>query len=312
VSGVIQIEGLRKSYRRLRGGTTVAVDGLDLEVPEGGVFGFLGPNGAGKTTTIRCLLGLVAPGAGHISLLGSDVPRALPDVIRRVGSIVETPTPFPRFTGQRNLEILARIDGIGRKAVDDVLGRVGLGDRGDDLVKTYSLGMKQRLGIAAALLKDPAVLVLDEPANGLDPAGIVEVRELLRRLGAEGRTVFVSSHILSEIQQTADRVAILARGRCVREGAVADVLASKGGEGLIVRLRDLDAGRAALEDAGVGATVAGDTLRLTVAPAEAERVSRILAERGLYVTELRREEIDLETVFLELTRERGSEGELPS
>ena len=226
MSAVIRIEGLRKEYRRLRGGTTTAVDGLDLEVPEGGVFGFLGPNGAGKTTTIRCLVGLVAPGAGRVSMLGADIPRGLPGVIRRVGSIVETPALFPRFTGRRNLQILARIDGIGRAAVDDVLERVGLGDRGDDLVKTYSLGMKQRLGIGAALLKDPALLILDEPANGLDPAGIVEVRELLRRLGAEGRTVFVSSHILSEIQQTADRVAILARGRCVREGAVAEVLAS--------------------------------------------------------------------------------------
>jgi ABC-2 type transport system ATP-binding protein len=312
VSGVIQIDGLRKSYRRLRGGTTVAVDGLDLEVPEGGVFGFLGPNGAGKTTTIRCLLGLVAPSAGRISLLGADVPQALPGVIRRVGSIVETPALFPRFTGRRNLEILARIDGIGRSAVGSVLERVGLGDRGDDLVKTYSLGMKQRLGIGAALLKDPAVLVLDEPANGLDPAGIVEVRELLRRLGAEGRTVFVSSHILSEIQQTADRVAILARGRCVREGAVADVLASKGGEGLIVRLRDPESAKAVLAAAGIDVTVAGDALRVAVAPTESERVSRTLAEHGLYVTELRREEVDLETVFLELTRDQGARPEAAS
>ena len=289
----------------------MAVDGLDLEVPEGGVFGFLGPNGAGKTTTIRCLLGLVAPSAGRISMLGADIPRGLPGVIRRVGSIVETPTQFPRFSGRRNLEILARIDGIGRSAVDDVLARVGLADRGDDLVKTYSLGMKQRLGIGAALLKDPAILLLDEPANGLDPAGIVEVRELLRRLGAEGRTVFVSSHILSEIQQTADRVAILARGRCVREGAVADVLASRGGEGLIVRLRDLEAGRAALAGAGLEAIVTGDALRVVVAPAEGERVSRTLAERGLYVTELRREEVDLETVFLELTRDQDADPESP-
>ncbi len=308
VSAVIRIEGLRKEYRRLRGGTTTAVDGLDLEVPEGGVFGFLGPNGAGKTTTIRCLVGLVAPGAGRVSVLGADIPRELPGVIRRVGSIVETPALFARFTGRRNLEILARIDGIGRSAVDDVLGRVGLGDRADDLVKTYSLGMKQRLGIGAALLKDPALLILDEPANGLDPAGIVEVRELLRRLGAEGRTVFVSSHILSEIQQTADRVAILARGRCVREGAVADVLASQGGEGLIVRLRDLEAGRFALDDAGIASSISGDALRVNVATTEAERVSRTLAERGLYVTELRPEEVDLETVFLELTRDQGIDG----
>jgi len=307
VSGVIRIEGLRKTYRRLRGGTTVAVDGLDLDVPEGGVYGFLGPNGAGKTTTIRCLLGLVAPSAGRIRLLGADVPRALPDVIGRVGSIVETPAMFPRFTGRRNLEILARIDGIGRRAVDDVLERVGLSDRGAEPVKTYSLGMKQRLGIGAALLKDPAVLVLDEPANGLDPAGIVEVRELLRRLGGEGRTVFVSSHILSEIQQTADHVAILARGRCVREGAVSDVLASEGGDGLIVGLRDLEAGRAALTEAGIDATPIGDALRVAVPRDDAERVSRTLAERGLYVTELRREEVDLETVFLELTRDREVE-----
>jgi ABC-2 type transport system ATP-binding protein len=307
VSGVIQIEGLRKEYRRLRGGTTLAVDGLDLEVPEGGVFGFLGPNGAGKTTTIRCLLGLVAPTAGRVSVLGADVPRGLPGVIRRVGSIVEQPALFPRFTGRRNLEVLARLDGIGRAAVDDVLERVGLADRGDHMVKTYSLGMKQRLGIGAALLKDPALLVLDEPANGLDPAGIVEVRQLLRRLSAEGRTVFVSSHILSEIQQTADRVAILARGRCVREDAVADVLASGGGEGLVVGLRDVEAGRTALADAGITASVSGGTLRVPVASSEAERVSRTLAERGLYVTELRPDEVDLETVFLELTRDPDPE-----
>jgi ABC-2 type transport system ATP-binding protein len=303
VSGVIRIEGLRKEYRRLRGGSTLAVDGLDLEVPEGGVFGFLGPNGAGKTTTIRCLLGLVAPSAGRVNVLGADIPGGLPGVIRRVGSIVEQPALFPRFTGRRNLQILARMDGVGRAAVDDVLERVGLADRGDHLVKTYSLGMKQRLGIGAALLKDPALLVLDEPANGLDPAGIVEVRQLVRRLGAEGRTVFVSSHILSEIQQTADRVAILARGRCVREGAVAQVLASGGAEGLVVRLRDLEAGRAALADVGIAASEAGGSLRVTVPPEEAERVSRTLADRGLYVTELRPEEVDLETVFLELTRD---------
>ena len=206
MTGVIEIEGLRKEYRRLRGGRTIAVDGLDLEVPEGGVFGFLGPNGAGKTTTIRCLLGLVAPSAGTVRLLGSEVPKGLPGVIGKVGAIVETPALFPRFSGRRNLQILARIDGIGKATIEEVLTRVGLADRGDDAVRAYSLGMKQRLGIAAALMKDPQVLVLDEPANGLDPAGIVEVRELVRSLGAEGRTVFISSHILSEIQHTADQV----------------------------------------------------------------------------------------------------------
>src|SRR5438552_6503783 len=168
---VIEIEGLRKQYRQLRGEGTVALDGLDLFVPEGGVFGFLGPNGAGKTTTIRCLLGLVRPTTGACRLLGADSGSDLARVIGRVGSIVETPAFYPRFSAQRNLELLGRIHRVGRRAVSDTLERVGLGTRAKDLVKNYSLGMKQRLGIAAALLKDPEVLILDEPAHELDPAG---------------------------------------------------------------------------------------------------------------------------------------------
>ena len=300
---VIEIEGLRKEYRRLRGGRTLAVDGLDLEVPEGGVFGFLGPNGAGKTSAIRCLLGLVALSAGRVRLLDADVPDGLPASIRSVGSIVETPALFPRFTGRRNLEILGRIDGVGSAAIDASLERVGLADRSNDLVRTYSLGMKQRLGIAAALLKDPQVLVLDEPANGLDPAGIVEVRGLLRSLGGEGRTVFVSSHLLSEMQQTADRVAIIARGRLITSGPVDEVLSAGGGAGLIVRLADLRAGFDALVSAGIETAMGDDALRVSLQAQDAERVSRTLAERGLYVTELRPDEVDLETVFLELTRD---------
>jgi ABC-2 type transport system ATP-binding protein len=298
---VIEIEGLRKTYRRLRRPPTVALDGLDLEVPEGGVFGFLGPNGAGKTTTIRCILGLVTASAGRARILGTDVPRGLSRVIRRIGSIVEAPALFPRFTGRRNLEILARIDGIGRDAVDQALDRVGLSARAADMVRTYSLGMKQRLGIAAALLKDPSLLVLDEPANGLDPAGIVEVRGLLRSLGAEGRTVFVSSHILSEVQQMADRVAILARGRLVAAGSVHDVLASGRVAGVVVRVADLEAGRAALADAGIVATIDGDLIRAAVPPIEGERVSRALADRGLYPSLLQPDEGNLEQAFLELT-----------
>ena len=304
---VITIEGLRKEYRRLRRPTTLAVDGLNLEVPEGGVFGFLGPNGGGKTTTIRCLLGLVRPSAGKVHLLGADVSRALPGVIGRVGSIVESPALFPKFTGRRNLEILGRLQGVGPKAVAEALARVGLAERGDDMVKTYSLGMKQRLGIAAALLKDPAVLILDEPANGLDPAGIVEVRGLLKSLGAEGRTVFVSSHILTEVQQTADRVAILARGKCVANGPVHEVLASRGGEGMVARVDDLAAGERALRAAGMTAAVDADVLRVTVPATEGARITRTLAEAGLYLSELRPDEVDLETVFLELTKDDSGE-----
>jgi ABC-2 type transport system ATP-binding protein len=301
---VIEVAGLRKQYRRLRGGNQVAVDGLDLAVPEGGVFGFLGPNGAGKTTTIRCLLGLVAPTAGTCRLLGADVGGDLPRVLGRVGSMVETPALFPTMTGRRNLELLGRLHGIGPRRVSEVLERVGLTARADDLVKRYSLGMRQRLGLAAALLKDPEVLLLDEPANGLDPAGIKQVRDLLRGLGDEGRTVFVSSHLLPEVRQTCDRVAILARGRCVAAGPVAEVLANGHGAGLLVRLEDPRRGGAVLAAAGIPAAPDGDALRVALPPGEAATVTRALAGQGLYLTELRPDEADLEAVFLELTAER--------
>jgi ABC-2 type transport system ATP-binding protein len=305
VSDVIEVEGLRKDYRRWRGAPTVAVDGLDLAVPSGGVYGFLGPNGAGKTTTIRCLLGLIASSGGSCRLLGADSssPAALAGVIRRVGAIVEAPTLFPGFSGRRNLELLGSIHGIGRRRVGDTLELVGLADRARDRVKTYSLGMKQRLGLGAALLKDPEVLILDEPANGLDPAGIVEVRELLRRLGREGRTVFVSSHILSEVQHICDHVAILARGRCVAAGPVGEVLSGGRATALVVRLDDLGRAAEVLRSDGMEARLDGDALRVELPPSEGARVTRVLAERGLYVRELTPEVADLEEVFLQLTKD---------
>ena len=307
VVDVIEVAGLRKEYRRLRGSPRMAVDGLDFAVPEGGVFGFLGPNGAGKTTTIRCLLGLVGPTAGSCRLLGADVGDELHRVIGRIGSIVETPALFPTMSGRRNLELLGRLDGIGPRRVTAILERVGLGERADDLVKRYSLGMRQRLGLAAALLKDPEVLLLDEPANGLDPAGIKEVRDLLRGLGGEGRTVFVSSHLLSEVRQTCDRVAILARGRCVAAGPVTQVLSSTRGAGLLLRLDDLERGLTVLAAAGIQAASDGEVLRVALAPGEAATVTKALASQSLYLTELRPDEADLETVFLELTGDHPPE-----
>ena len=302
---VIEVERLGKTYVRLKRGRrtrTVAVDGLDLAVPQGGVFGFLGPNGSGKTTTIRCLVGLVRPSDGSTRLLGIDSQKGLAAVIRRVGSIVEAPALFPGFSGRRNLELLARIDGIGRATVQERLELVGLADRADDRVKTYSLGMRQRLGIAAALLRDPEVLILDEPANGLDPAGIKEVRDLVRRLGAEGRTVFVSSHILSEVRQMCDRVAILARGRCVAEGLVEDVL-SGGASAVLVNVEQLDAAAAVLGRTGFEVSRLAGRLRVAIDPAESARITRVLAEAGHFVSELRPDQADLETVFLQLTRD---------
>lgn len=303
---VIEVRGLRKDYRRLRGGKTVALSGLDLDVSAGGVYGFLGPNGSGKTTTVRCLLGLIRPTGGEMRLLGADPRSDLRKVIARVGVIVETPAMFPGFSARRNLEILARIEDIDKARIDEVLETVDLRDRAKDRVKNYSLGMKQRLGIAAALLKDPELLILDEPANGLDPAGIKEVRELLRRLGGEGKTVFISSHILSEVRQTCDHVAILARGRCVAEGAVADVLSSGRTAGITARVDNLPAALTTLEGAGIEARVEDDALKVALPPTEGARVTKVLADAGLYVSELRPDEVDLETVFLELTGEPGS------
>ena len=271
------------------------------------MFGFLGPNGSGKTTTIRSLLGLVRPTDGRATILGKDATSELPQVIRRIGSIVETPLLFPRFSGRRNLELLARMYGIDSKKVDAVLELVGLSARAKDRVRTYSLGMRQRLAIAAALLKDPELLLLDEPANGLDPAGIKEVRELLRHLGDEGRTVFVSSHILAEVAQISDRVAILARGRCVAAGPVEDILSGTRSNTALVRVDEPERALEALRAAKLEATPAGDMVRVVLGPHEAATITRVLAEAGLYLSELRPEAADLETVFLELTRESADD-----
>ena len=306
---VIEIEGLRKHYRGRRG-RTVAVDGLDLSVPEGAVYGFLGPNGSGKTTTIRMLLGLVRPTSGRMRLFGEEVPAALPQQLRRVGAIVEAPALFPTMSGRENLRILARIDGIGTKQVERVLDQVGLTERAGDAVRKYSLGMRQRLGLAAALLKDPALVVLDEPANGLDPAGIRQVRELLRELGREGRTVFVSSHILAEVEHTCDVVAILRRGKCVASGTVASVLASAGPPGWLVKLDDLAGGLDVLRNAALDVERVDGHLRVgaaaTIAPGE---ITRLLAAEQLWVTELRSEERNLEDLFLELTNDAEANSE---
>jgi ABC-2 type transport system ATP-binding protein len=312
VTNVIEIEGLRKSYRR-RGGTTVAVDGLGLTVPEGGVYGFLGPNGSGKTTTIRCVLGLARPTTGVIRLLGRPVPEGLRDAVRRTGAIVETPALFPTMTARENLRLLGAVDRIGLQRVDEVLATVGLDDRADDLVKRYSLGMKQRLGLAAALLKDPDLLLLDEPANGLDPAGMREVRQLLRRLADDGRTVFVSSHILAEIESTCDRVAILAKGRLVTHGTVEEVISTAGHRSsVLVKVDDLDLGMRALRDARLPTERVKGALRVDVHPERAGDVTRVLAAAGQWVTELRPDRFSLEDVFLELTSSHSevSEAEL--
>ena len=241
-------------------------------------------------------------------MLGAEVPRHLARVKGEVGSIVETPTLFPSFTARRNLELLGRLEGIGPRAVGAMLERVGLGGREDELARTYSLGMRQRLGLAAALLKDPKLLILDEPSNGLDPAGIKEFRDLIRSLGAEGRTVFVSSHLLGEVQQMCDRVAIIARGKLVTQGSVAEVLALGHQAKLLVRVPDPGSRPRCSRTPGSSParTTRRPTCSTSTSPGDGgARVTEVLARDGIYLSELRTEAVDLETVFLELTEGRG-------
>ena len=305
----IAVQGLRKEYRG-RSGTTVAVDGLDLEVPRGGVFGFLGPNGAGKTTTMRCLLGLVRPTRGSLRVLGADVPAELPGVVDRVGAVVESPKFFPGFTGRLNLKLLARIGGYTDRDVDRVLEEVGLSERAEDRFSAYSFGMKQRLAVASTLLKDPDLLILDEPANGLDPAGIRAIRELIQRRGEAGSTVFVSSHNLAEVQVMCDTVAIINDGRLVTIGAVADVLASRGHRIVVTIEQSTEAVRV-LREAGLIAEPGAEPGQVIVDldPTRGAEVTSLLAGHGLYLRGLRGEEVSLESVFLELTDADGEAAE---
>ena len=305
VGAVIEVDSLHKSYRRRRGGRVRALDGLELSVRSGGVFGFLGPNGSGKTTTIRCLLGLSRPSAGHCRVLGAESPGELPGVIGRVGSLVESPGLNPGVSGRQTLAVLATTAGLGPSAVDRTLERVGLAERADDLVGGYSLGMRQRLGIAIALLKDPELLVLDEPANGLDPAGIREVRELIRNLGAEGRTVFLSSHLLSEVEQVCDEVAIVAGGRTVAQGAVAEVLASTRPAAMWVKVTDIAGAAATLSRAGFHVAPDGDRIRVDVAAERADGVTRALVAEDHFPSELRPVETTLEEAYFALTDPLG-------
>jgi ABC-2 type transport system ATP-binding protein len=303
----VSTRGLRKTYRTRRGKKVVAVQGLDLDVPIGGVHGFLGPNGSGKTTSIRMLLGLVRADAGTMTVFDQVVPQHLPDVVGRVGAIVESPKFFPSFTGRKNLELLADAIGAPRKRVGEVLDETSLGERGKDRFKSYSLGMKQRLAIAATLLKEPDLLIFDEPTNGLDPAGIREIRETMRGLGDQGRTVLVSSHILAEVEQVADTVSIIGHGRLLASGTVAEVIGSSAAGTVKVAVDNHESATRILAAAGLTVRVDGNYLMVDGAENSAD-VTRRLAQQELYVSELIPVRADLESVFLELTADEGLGG----
>ena len=290
---VLETSDLTKRYGRI-----LAVHELHLRVRKGEVYGFLGPNGAGKTTTLRMLLGLIRPTGGSISILGAT--PGSPQALARIGALVEGFGFYPYLSGRRNLEVLARYAGVPKERVDAVLEQVALTARAGDRFKGYSLGMKQRLGVAAALLKDPALLILDEPTNGLDPEGMADMRSLIRRLGQGDRSVVLSSHLLGEVQQICDRVGVIQQGRLVAEGTVAEL---RGQAGLLIRATPLDKAQEVLGTMeGVGpAETADGVLRLATDPTLAAEINRRLVQAGVAVSELRLEERSLEEVFLSLT-----------
>jgi ABC-2 type transport system ATP-binding protein len=293
--------GLQKRY-----GPRMALAGLDLSVPSGVVYGFLGPNGAGKTTTMRLLTGLIHPDAGTIELLGRPFGRSDRRHLYEVGALIESPSFYPYLSARENLRSLASMGApTPSSRIEELLELVGLRERARDKVQTYSLGMKQRLGIAAALLSDPRLLLLDEPSNGLDPAGIVAMRETLKQLAATGKTVFISSHILGEVEQLADVLGIIASGKLVREGPIEQLLQGEG----VVRVRVAPAEVApatrildGLVPDAEKSKVDGDEgwLSLRIEPDRAAEVNRALATAGIYASGLETGS-DLETLFLELT-----------
>ncbi len=300
-SHVIETTSLTKHY-----GSIVAVDGLSMSVPRGHVFGLLGPNGSGKTTTMSMLLGLVRPTSGGFNLFGSS--DGLDSALHRVGAIIESPSFYPYMTGRQNLLYFQGISGRGSSDdIDGLLDKVGLTGRGDHKFRTYSLGMKQRLGLAYALLGDPELLFLDEPTNGMDPAGMAEVRDLIRSLGTGGRTVLLSSHLLHEVEQVCDSVAILSRGKLIAQGDVADLLRSQDE----IRLQTTDNDKAVevistldwIDDV----KIEDDEVVVGASSDRAPELSTVLGRSEVFVTNISTGQKSLESYFLEVTGDEGSE-----
>ena len=290
---VIETRGLSKRY----GGGIVAVDDLTLQVRRGEVYGFLGPNGAGKTTTLRMLVGLVRPTAGSARVLGQ--PAGSTEGLARVGAMIENPAFYPFLTGRGNLDVMARHAGVSLERVEVVLAQVGLSGRADDRFSHYSMGMKQRLGLAAALLKDPDVLILDEPTSGLDPEGIAEMRDLMRELGRGHRTVLLSSHIMGEVEQICDRIGIIRQGRLVAQGTLDEL---RGRPELRVRGTPIARARSLVEALPYveGLQARDGTLVLATDPGRAAEINRRLVLGGVEVLELTPVHATLEEVYFEL------------
>src|SRR4051794_5553465 len=291
----IEVAGLTKRF-----GEVLAVDDLSFTVDEGRIVGFLGPNGAGKTTTLRMVLGLITPTAGHATVLGHAY-HTLDDPSHTVGAVLDGGMLHPGRTGRNHLRALARAAGIADARVDELLALVGLSEAANRRAGGYSLGMRQRLGLAGALLGDPRVLVLDEPANGLDPQGIRWLRDFLRRLAAEGRAILVSSHVLAEVAQTADDVVVIHKGRSIVQSPLTELMARSGGG---VRVQGPDVGRLAELLRADGASIADDGSGILVRDRTGEDIGRVIAANAVVVSELAPVSSSLEEIYFELT---GSE-----
>ncbi|NOX29648.1 MAG: ATP-binding cassette domain-containing protein [Actinobacteria bacterium] len=303
-ASVVEVRNLTKKY-----GQVTAVDDLSFDVPSGQVVGLLGPNGAGKTTAMKMLMGLVTPTSGSASLLGADTASAkFAHTVRRAGSLIETPALYERLSARQNLDLQALALGTtaGNGRIDELLDLVDLVDRANDKAGTFSLGMKQRLGIAIAMVGNPEIVILDEPANGLDPAGIVEIRKLLRRLPDMGTTVLVSSHQLAEVQQACDRLVIMANGRLVVEGTTTEILASYQTTDVEVRLHpdDLAAATDRLIHLSLSSALGSGPSELVVSLPDTwtpRDLNRVLADAGVYAEHLALRRVSLEAAFLEMT-----------
>ena len=295
----VSTTGLTKRF-----GDRTVVDHVDLAIPAGSVCGFVGPNGAGKTTTIRMLLGLIRPTVGSGSILGGSLTEPA-SYLRKVGALIESPAFYPQLSGRDNLRALARLGQLNLKTVEPALARAGLTDRAGDKYRSYSLGMKQRLGIASALLPDPELLILDEPTNGLDPAGIVEMRGLIRSFADDGMTVLVSSHLISEIEQICDYVIMIRAGRLVHQGSVADLRATQQSDVIVAPEHDADREQLAkiLEAAGctVTARPAENSVLVETAGLSAADLNRLAANNGITLRQLAEQTRSLERAFFALT-----------
>jgi len=305
---VVKTSGLTKRFGSARR-NILAVDNLSIEVKRGSIFGFLGPNGSGKTTTIGMLLGLIRPTSGSMELFGQDTGRDRPSLLRRTSAVLENSPFYPYLSGRDNLEVFARtMDGVNKSRIDEVLETVGLKKRAKSKTKTYSLGMRQRLSVAVALLSDPELIILDEPTNGLDPSGIIEIRELISQLGEQGKTIFLSSHLLHEVEQVCNHVAVLNKGRVITQGPVDELLHR--GKMLQVRVSDTDAAVALLMDVEWIKTIETEEGIIFV-EAEEERfpdINEMLVKAGIRISEMKKSTESLEDFFLEaIEEEKGVE-----